>query len=177
MAGSAKKASKKKAKTGKSVPKKPSTGKRGGARPGAGRPPFRPTDDQRRQVEELAGLGLSQHEIALVIYNPDRDGAPISEVTLRKHFAHELAVGAPRANAEVARRLYKKATSDDHPQAATCAIWWTKARMGWKSEERHQIDVESKSGVLVVPATVTPEQWVADQQTKNREKQSPEGEG
>ena len=37
---------------------------RGGARPGAGQPPFEPTKEQRRMVSILAGMGRPHKEIA-----------------------------------------------------------------------------------------------------------------
>ena len=42
---------------------------------------------------------------------------------------------------------------------AMAAIWFSKCRMGWK--ERIVAEVEVKSGVLVTPAGMTAEQWLA----------------
>ena len=122
----------------------------------AGRPPFRPTDEQRKQVTTLAGLGLRHEEIALLVENPTTS-APVALHTLRRHFARELETGALKANAKVAESLFKKATGDG-TQAVTAGIWWTKCRMGWK--ERTVVEVESKSGVLVAPAGQTVEEWI-----------------
>ena len=55
---------------------------RGGARPGAGQPPFEPTKEQRRMVSILAGMGRPHKEIATLVVNP-RTGKPIDDVTLR----------------------------------------------------------------------------------------------
>ena len=49
--------------------------------------------------------------------------------TLRLHYRYELDNGAARANATVAGSLYRMATKERVPAAA---IWWTKARMGWR---------------------------------------------
>ena len=78
-----------------------------------------PTDKTREQVLSASGLGLPQVQIAALL--------GISDVTLRKHYEKELAVGKATASAQVAKSLYNKAISGD----TTAAIWWTKAQMGW----------------------------------------------
>jgi hypothetical protein len=42
----------------------------GGARPGAGRPPFEPTKEQRDMVSILAGVGRPHKEIATLVVTP-----------------------------------------------------------------------------------------------------------
>ena len=78
-----------------------------------------PTDKTREQVLSASGLGLPQVQIAALI--------GISDVTLRKHYEKELAVGKATASAQIAKSLYNKAVAGD----TTAAIWWTKAQMGW----------------------------------------------
>jgi hypothetical protein len=78
-----------------------------------------PTDKTREQVLSASGLGLPQVQIAALL--------GISDVTLRKHYEKELAVGKATASAQIAKSLYNKAVSGD----TTAAIWWTKAQMGW----------------------------------------------
>jgi hypothetical protein len=46
----------------------------------------------------------------------------------RAAFRHELDVGHVIANSAVAQSLYQQAINGN----VTAAIWWTKARMGWK---------------------------------------------
>jgi hypothetical protein len=87
----------------------------------AGRRPHQPTDEQRRQVMTLAGLGIKQEEIAGLLR--------LAPKTLRLHYRHELDDGVTKANAAVAQSLYNMAVRDKIPAAA---IWWTKARMGWR---------------------------------------------
>lgn len=140
---------------------------------GPGRPPFQPTDEHRHQVHTLAGLGLRQDEIALLILSQET-GRPIDPKTLRRHFAHELAAGKAQANATVARALYQSATTPGAAQQVTAQIWWTKTQMGWK--ERVVAEVEVKSGVLVPPAQTTPEQWLKQVAAANAAKSEP-GEG
>lgn len=58
-----------------------------------GRPQFQPSDKQRGQVEAMTAYGIPQSEIARTV--------GISEPTLQKHFAEEIATGATKANAQV----------------------------------------------------------------------------
>jgi hypothetical protein len=51
-----------------------------------------------------------------------------SRCTLRSAFRHELDVGHVKANSAVAESLYQQAIKGN----VTAAIWWTKARTGWK---------------------------------------------
>lgn len=89
-----------------------------------GRPRFEPSEEQRRQVLLLAGLGIKQDEIANLL-----DVAP---KTLRKAFRRELTTGMTEANARVVNALYANATKFNNVAAQ---IWWTKARMGWKEAQ------------------------------------------
>jgi hypothetical protein len=72
-------------------------------------------------VLTLAGLGITQDQIASLLR--------LAPKTLRLHYRHELSDGVIKANAAVAQSLYHMAVKDKVPSAA---IWWTKARMGWK---------------------------------------------
>ena len=114
-------------KTEKSVLKK--VGPNGGARPGAGRKPFEPTDDERKQVEIISGYGLPLEQIAVLI----RDG--IDTDTLRKHFATELQSGKAKANAQVGKTLFQKVMAGD----TTAAIWWSKTQMRWSEVQKHEL--------------------------------------
>lgn len=78
-----------------------------------------PNEKTREQVLSASGLGLPQVQIAALL--------GISDVTLRKHYEKELAVGKATASAQIAKSLYNKAVAGD----TTAAIWWTKAQMGW----------------------------------------------
>ncbi len=96
-----------------------------------GRPPHRPTDKSRREVEALSGYGIPEHEIARVV--------GISKPTLLKHYREELDQGITKANAKVAESLFRKAIGDG-PQAITAAIFWAKTRMRWKEPaQSHEI--------------------------------------
>lgn len=84
---------------------------------------YEPTDKDRKTVEAMAGYGIPQDEIALVL--------AICEPTLRKHFRRELDTGMVMANAKVAESLFKQATRDENP-STSAAIFWLKARAGWR---------------------------------------------
>ena len=114
-------------KTEKSVLKK--AGPNGGARPGAGRPAFEPTDAERKQVEALSGYGLPIEQIAVLV----RDG--IDTDTLRKHFATELISGKAKANGQVGKTLFQKVMAGD----TTAAIWWSKTQMRWAETQKHEV--------------------------------------
>jgi len=86
------------------------------------RPSFKPTDDERKLVEQMSAVGIPQESISLVI----RDG--IDSKTLRKHFRRELDTAAIKANAKIGGTLFNKAINGD----TAAAIWWSKTRMGWK---------------------------------------------
>lgn len=100
----------------------------GGAQPGAGRPPFVPTDDERKQVEALSGYGLPQDQIAILI----RGGIALE--TLREHFATELVSGKAKANGQVGKTLFQKAMGGD----TAAMIWWSKAQMRWAETQKHE---------------------------------------
>ena len=59
-----------KSKKTKIVPTKAHDPNYGGARPGAGRMAFEPTDSERKQVEALSGYGLPIEQIAVLIASP-----------------------------------------------------------------------------------------------------------
>lgn len=101
----------------------------GGAREGAGRPAFKPTDAERKQVEALSGYGLPLEQIAVLV----RDG--IDADTLRKYFSTELQSGKAKANAKVGQTLFNKVMAGD----TTAAIWWSKTQMRWAETQKHEL--------------------------------------
>ena len=91
---------------------------------------FKPTPEERKQVEAMAGYGVPHDQIAVLI---GEDG--IDSDTLKKHFKNELVQGKAKANAKVGQTLFQKATSGD----TTAAIWWSKTQLGWKDTQAHEI--------------------------------------
>lgn len=100
----------------------------------AGRPEgsdsFKPTPEQRQQVEQLAGFGIPQEDMVRLILNSK--GQPISQVTLRKHFRNELDVGMTKANIAVAGALFRNAVKEMN---VTAQIFWCKTRLRWVAPE------------------------------------------
>lgn len=103
--------------------------KNGGAREGAGRKPFLPTDAERKQVEAMSGYGVPFEQIAALV----RDGIDID--TLRKYFSPELINGKAKANAQVGKGIFQKAMAGD----TTAQIWWSKTQMRWAETQKHEI--------------------------------------
>lgn len=104
-----------------------------------GKPPFQPTDEQRKTVKAMVAFGIPYADICKVIINSMTKG-PISTATLQVHFRDELDRGSVEANAKVGQSLYMQATGGGDWEKAniTAAIWWSKIRMGWKETVRHE---------------------------------------
>src|SRR6516165_1814982 len=85
----------------------------GGVRPGAGRPPFTPTKEQRRMVSVLAGMRRPHKEIATLVINP-RTGKPIDDVTLRLRFPEELCQAKAKVSLILGTSLLGKAKAGDN---------------------------------------------------------------
>lgn len=119
------------------------------------RPSFQPTDEQRKLVEQFAAFGIPVEEMTNLV--TDKNGKPIDEKTLRKHFKAELETGRVKANAKVAMTLYSKALSGD----TTAMIFWLKTRARWK-ESPQSVELTGKDGGPIETAgPVTPEEAAA----------------
>lgn len=90
-------------------------------------PRFKPTDEQRKQVESMCAYGIPEHAIAELI--------GIDDKTLRKYFRHELDTATHRANSAVAQSLYQKALGNG-PQAVAACIFWLRTRARWREHDR-----------------------------------------
>lgn len=101
------------------------------------RRPFQPTDEQRKQVEQMSAVGIT-HEQQASLFSIDAD-------TLKKYFKKELAEGALKANKNVASSLYQSAINGN----VTAQIFWCKARLGWKETDR--IEHAGRDGSDLVP--------------------------
>ena len=87
------------------------------------------------QVEALAGLGLTDEDIALVL--------GIGERTLERYkkdpdFWHALKRGKTKADSQVVKRLYEKAMNGD----TTAMIFWLKNRHPDRWRDRKEISGE-----------------------------------
>jgi hypothetical protein len=86
-------------------------------------------------VEALAGLWVTEADIATVI------GIPAER--LRRHYSLELEGGRIKANSRVAENLYRRATGEGR-DAVIAAIFWLKARAGWR--DTNSIEFGGRSG-------------------------------
>ena len=112
----------------------------------AGQPAFEPTDEQRKNVEILVGLGIRQQEICLLVR--DKRDKPISVPTLEKHFRKEIDTGAIKANAMVGGFLMATIRGSEPPagfqplndaKARTrFTEMWMRQRMGWQPTIRNE---------------------------------------
>jgi hypothetical protein len=64
-----------------------------------GKRKFEPTDEQRRLVEGLSGLGIRQINICSMVLG--WDGKPISVPTLEKYFRREIDTGATKLKSRI----------------------------------------------------------------------------
>ena len=111
-----------------------------------GKPPFEPTDEQRKEVYQMSSVGTPQEQIAQCI------NKGIDVKTLRKYFREELDTASTIANAAVGGMLYDKAMNGD----TTAMIWWTKARNRWSERTETELsgELDQKINVQInfVPA-------------------------
>ena len=108
-----------------------------------GRQPFKPTDDERKQVGQMVAVGIPQEQIAMVI----RDG--IDADTLAKHLKKEIRESKILANAKVGGTLFNKIINGD----TSAAIFWAKTQMGWR--ETGTLELTGKDGGPVQTIDVT----------------------
>ncbi len=107
------------------------------------KPTFKPTDEERKLVEQMCAVGIPQESICLVI----RDG--IDSKTLRKHFRTELDTAKIKANATIGGKLFNKAIAGD----TACLIFWAKTQMGWRELSVHE--VTGKDGAPLNPPSMS----------------------
>ena len=102
-----------------------------------GRKPFAFSDKDRAEIEHLAGLCMSQDEIAS-IKGCDRN-------TLVKHCALELQRGKDRAKAMVTNALF----SNIKKGKEASIFFYLKTQHGWR--EKQDIELTGKDGAPFVP--------------------------
>lgn len=108
-------------------PRKPLKPKPAPKKPG--RPRFRPTQAERKQVSQMAAAGITHAQIAQCV----RDG--IAKSTLELHFRDELTTALAKANATVAGKLYNTAMEGN----VTAMIFWLKTRAKWEEKaQQHE---------------------------------------
>jgi DNA-binding CsgD family transcriptional regulator len=143
----------------------------GPRKPGPAR--FAPDAQEREQVERMAGFGIPHPQIATVL--------GISKSTLEARFPDELARGATLANVQVVESLFRMAVGrpgrpalpatdtspalpalEPVPPVPAAAIFWTKARLGWRDRVdvggvfTHQHEVEHRVDVRAAVEGLSP---------------------
>ena len=98
----------------------------------AGRPEYKKTDEDAKNVEALTIAGVTQKLIAEIL--------KISEPTLRKHYRTELDTSKAKANAVISQSLFKLAREGN----VTAQIFWLKTQAGWK--ETNHVELTGKDG-------------------------------
>jgi AraC-like DNA-binding protein len=126
---------------------------------GTGKRSFTP--QQIEMMQTLARNGVSFEQIAKVV--------GCSTTTLTRRFGELLRDAVIHAGSDVASALFTQATKAGSTPAA---IFWLKARAGWK-ETMPAIDLSGATGVLVVPAERDPSAWITEQETANRARLAP----
>lgn len=155
---------------------------------GRGRPRFVPTEKQRDHVALLCGVGLTYMEICECIINPSTSKGIGKEALLRE-FKEELKGGQAKIKGKVLGNLVRSAcfpgktetietisktgvrtirTINHGPTgpAVAAAIFLSKVRYGWRDVQ--EVEVTTGTGVLVAPAAMTPEDWIAQQARNDR---------
>lgn len=104
-----------------------------------GRPPYKPTDETRAQVEHMVRAGYNQEQIAATLAIPP--------TTLVRYFRVELDVGTKRTRTAVADPLFEKITGTGS-QAVTDCVFWPKTRTLWR-ETVHAFKLPGPNGAPV----------------------------
>lgn len=93
--------------------------------------PHIPNESSRNAVLHYCGLGMTQPQICQLM--------GFSRSTLVKNYRHELDVGEAKMTINVANNLYSMATDRDHRSSAASAMFWMKARAGWRETNRTEV--------------------------------------
>ena len=82
---------------------------------------YQPTPEKRKQVNMLAGFGVSHEQICTLI-------GLRSPKTLRRYFSSELSFGIAESHTGVLQTAFKLATSRRNP---AMTAFWLKTRARW----------------------------------------------
>jgi hypothetical protein len=95
---------------------------------------------RRNQVEAMAGYGIPETEIAMVLeIEPDK---------LRELYGKVIDGARTKANAKVAESLFRKATGEGR-ESVVAAIFWLKTRAGWKEASIYELSGEGPIKVII----------------------------
>ena len=93
----------------------------------AGRPEYKKTEEDAKNVEALTIAGVPQKLICEIL--------KISEPTLRKHYRSELDTSKAKANAVISQALFKQARDGN----IAAQIFWLKTQAGWRETNYHEL--------------------------------------
>jgi hypothetical protein len=112
--------------------------------------PFEPTAEQRKLVQNLAGVACTREEILHCVPWGRPDGQPIAMDTLLKHFATELERGTALSKMRAKKKL------QDHIEANHfgALVFYLKTQCGWK--ETVEVQSTGKDGEPLPPAQLGP---------------------
>ena len=113
-----------------------------------GQPKFVPTPAHHAQVLASAGVGSPHGLIA--------SNLGISEDTLTRHFADELAKGRARAIEQMAKTCYARALGTG-VGAHVLMMFWLKTQAGWKETDRREIVGADGKPIELINATPEPD--------------------
>lgn len=102
------------------------------------RPRFQPTEEQRRQVQKMALVGMPHDLIGNII--------GITPKTLRKHFRQVLTRGDAEGKLHIAAKLMQSVDTGN----VTAQIYLAKTRLGWREYLPVAPPVSPPSFVVVV---------------------------
>jgi hypothetical protein len=111
------------------------------------------SEDQRRAARAMAGLGVSRHQIAKYL--------GLEEAALAAALGDELDQAEVDADAKVAKALFTMATQKNNVAAA---IFWMKARGGWREKHEVQATVTAETRqryVIEAPPVMSEDEWIA----------------
>ena len=114
-----------------------------------GRPPHRPTPQDRRTVEALAGFGIPAAKAAEVI--------GIAQSTLFKHYPTELRRGSSLVEAKLVGNLLRLAGGTDGT-ALKAIIFSLQCRFGWSAYAPRPVEL-GKKAQADRDAEITPDDW------------------
>ena len=97
------------------------------------RPRHQPTDETRRQIEEMSAYGIPQDDIAKIV--------GLAPKTLRQYYRYELDTASARKNMSVARLLFRQCESGN----VTAQIFWLKTRAKWTTKDEDPTEIPDHS--------------------------------
>lgn len=126
-----------------------------------GRPPHVPTEENRKNVKNLSGLGVTEEQIAKYI--------GIGRKTLDKYYSDDLELGRLEANVTISKSLFQSAREGN----TTAQIFWLKTRMGWRETNRIEQEITGQDGgpIAIANAYDLPPQESFEEWQKRRAKE------